>query len=191
VTRNLGPTDLKRLHRDWRRRTDGRVALLLEDVQTPYNVGAILRSAAALRVEHLWLVGATAAPGDAKTQKTALGTQRFLTWTVCDSIAEADVELRADGYSLIGIELAEGAKPIHEADLADAVCLAVGHEDRGLSAACLSRCDEVLFIPQLGKVGSLNVATAASIAVYEARRQAWSPEPVEPTGDASATRGPV
>ena len=43
----LGPTDLKRLHREWRRRTEGRVALLLDGVQTPFNVGAILRTAAA------------------------------------------------------------------------------------------------------------------------------------------------
>ena len=38
---------------------------------------------------------------------------------------------------------------------------------------CLAACDAVAFVPQLGRVGSLNVATAAAIAIYEARRQAW------------------
>ena len=49
--RNLGDTELKRLHREWRRKTEDRVALLLDDVQTPYNVGSIVRTAAALRVD--------------------------------------------------------------------------------------------------------------------------------------------
>ena len=73
----------------------------------------------------------------------------------------------------MAVELAQDAEPIHAADLTGSVCLAVGHEDRGLSAAVLDSADRCAFIPQLGKIGSLNVATAASIAIYEARRQAW------------------
>jgi tRNA (guanosine-2'-O-)-methyltransferase len=49
----------------------------------------------------------------------------------------------------------------------------VGHEDRGVPAATLASCDEVAFIPQLGRIGSLNVATATAIALYEVRRRAW------------------
>jgi tRNA (guanosine-2'-O-)-methyltransferase len=172
--RTLSPTELKRLHRDWRRRTEGRLALLLDAVQTPYNVGAILRSAAAMRVEHLWLVGATESPLHPKTQKTALGSQRFVTWESCADIEEAADAVKAAGYALIGVELAEGARPFHEIELPADVCLAVGHEDRGLSKACLARCDEVAYLPQLGPIASLNVATAAAIAMYEVRRRAWT-----------------
>ena len=60
--KQLGSTDLKRLHREWRRRTEGRVALLLDSVQTPFNVGAIERTAAAMRVDDVWLSGSTADP---------------------------------------------------------------------------------------------------------------------------------
>jgi tRNA (guanosine-2'-O-)-methyltransferase len=169
----LGSTDLKRLHRDWRRRTDVRVALLLDSVQTPFNVGSILRTAAALRVEHVWICGATAAPTHDRTSKTSLGADRFLTFSTVESPAGAAIEAKAQGYRVVGIELADEAVPIHEADLGGDVCLAVGHEDRGLSATCLAACDQVAFIPQLGRIGSLNVATATSIALYEARRRAW------------------
>ncbi len=174
MSRNLTSTELKRLHREWRHRTEGRLALLLDAVQTPYNVGSILRTAAALRVEHLWLVGATAAPTDAKTQKTALGSQKFLTWTITPSITDACAEVKAGGYRLIGVELADDARPLPELDLASDVCLAVGHEDRGLSGDCLAACDAIGYLPLLGKIGSLNVATAASMAMYEVRRQEWS-----------------
>lgn len=174
MTRNLGSTDLKRLHREWRRRTEGRVALLLEDVQSPFNVGAICRTAAAYTVDHVWFVGHTADPNDAKTQKTAMGTTRYLRWDRLDDVAAAADAARADGYTVVGLELAEGATPLHELRLDDAVCLAVGHEDRGLSKAGLAACDTFAYLPMLGRVGSLNVATATAIALYEVRRRAWT-----------------
>jgi len=172
--KSLDGTGLKRLHRDWRRRTAGRLALILDSVQTPYNVGAILRTAAAYRVEHLWLVGATESPDHAKTRKTSLGAERYVPWTAVDSPTAAVDAAHAAGYRVVGIELADEAQPLHEVDLAGAICLAVGHEDRGLSAALLAACDAVGYLPMLGKIGSLNVATATSIACYEVRRQEWT-----------------
>src|SRR4051794_29476921 len=80
MSRNLNATELKRLHRDRRRRTEGRAALILEDVQNPFNVGSIVRTAAAMSVDRVWLVGATPPLSHPKVQKTALGTQRYLTW---------------------------------------------------------------------------------------------------------------
>lgn len=170
----LGDTQIKRLNREWRRRTEGRVALLLDNVQTPYNVGSIIRSAAAWRVDHLYLAGATVPPSHPKSHKTSLGTERYVTWTAHEQLSSALDAIKDDGYRLIGIELAEGAVPLHEVALGDDVCLALGHEDRGLSPLTLAAADAVAFIPQLGRVASLNVATAAAVAVYEARRRAWS-----------------
>lgn len=170
----LGPTDLKRLHRSWNRRTDRRLALMLENVQGPYNVGGIVRTAAALRVEHLYLAGATLSPAHARAGKTAMGTERYLTWTAFDRSEDAVEAARADGYFLLAVELADGAVPLHELDLPADVCLALGHEDHGVSPATLRACDAVGFIPLLGRVGSLNVATAAAVAMYELRRREWT-----------------
>ena len=172
--KQLDGTGMKRLHRDWRRRTEGRLAIVLDDVQGPFNVGAIIRTAAALRVDDVWLTGRTPAPGDPKVGKTALGTDRYLTFHREDSPVDATGAARAAGYRVVGLELAEGARPLHELDAVDATCLVVGHEDRGCSPATLEACDEVAFLPQLGRVGSLNVATATSIALYELRRREWS-----------------
>ncbi|CAN5203757.1 hypothetical protein BH20ACT3_BH20ACT3_16090 [soil metagenome] len=173
--RKLGSTDLKRLHRDWRRLAPGRVALLLDSVATPPNVGAILRTAAALRTDDVWLCGQTPGPDHAGVGRTALGSERYLRIHPTESPSDGLRAARAAGYGLVGIELAEDAEPLHQVDLTGAVCLAVGHEDRGLSAATLDALDRVAFIPQLGRIGSLNVATAASIALYEVRRQGWPP----------------
>ena len=172
--KQLDGTGQKRLHRAWRRRTEGSVALLLDSVQNPFNVGSIVRSAAAFRVDHVWLSGATEPITHPKTKKTALGADRYLTFTVCDTAEAAVRDAQAQGYQVIGIELADTAVPLHEVESTDKVCLALGHEDRGLSAAALSVCDAVAYLPMLGKIGSLNVATAASIAMYEIRRQEWT-----------------
>jgi tRNA (guanosine-2'-O-)-methyltransferase len=170
----LRDTELKRLHREWRRRTEGRLALVLDDVQTPFNVGAIVRTAAAERVEHLYLSGATVVPTDDRARKLSMGTDRFLTWSEHETGVAAVVAARDKGYRVTGIELADDAVPLHEAALGDDVCLVFGHEDHGLSTAVLTACDGLAFIPQLGRVGSLNVAHAAAIAIYEARRRAWT-----------------
>ncbi|MEO7429182.1 MAG: TrmH family RNA methyltransferase [Acidimicrobiales bacterium] len=172
--KQLDGTGMKRLHRDWRRRTEGRLALVLDDVQGPFNVGAIIRTAAALRVDEVWLATRTPEPGDGKVAKTALGTDRYLTFHRASDGASAAAAARAAGYQVVAIELADAAVPLHELTLGDATCLVVGHEDRGCAQATLAACDAVAYLPLLGKVGSLNVATAASIACYEVRRQTWS-----------------
>ena len=175
--KQLDGTGMKRLHRDWRRRTEGRVAVVLDDVQGPFNVGAIIRTAAALRVDDVWLAGRTPAPEDPKVGKTALGTDRYLTFHRVEGVLAAIDGAHAAGYRVIGLELAAGARPLHEVEPFAATCLVVGHEDRGCSPSTLDACDEVAFLPQLGRVGSLNVATATSIALYELRRREWTAPP--------------
>jgi tRNA (guanosine-2'-O-)-methyltransferase len=172
--KQLGQTDLKRLHRDWAKRSTARIALLLDGVSSPFNVGAIVRTAAAFRVEHLYMSSGATSPGSARAGKTSMGTERYLSWSSFERGADAADAAREDGYSVVGLELADHAVPLHQLSVGPDVCLAIGHEDHGLSTSTLAACDAVTFIPQLGRVGSLNVATAAAIAIFELRRREWS-----------------
>lgn len=172
--RNLSATEAKRLQREWRRKTDQPLGLLLDNVQNPFNVGAILRTAAAFRVDHLWLAGASTTPEHDKVHKTSLGTERLVPWTVVATPAEGAAEAREAGMEVVALELAFGAVPLAELDLGGPVCLVLGHEDRGLSQAALGTCDSLAYVPTPGKVGSLNVAAAAGIALYDVRRQQWA-----------------
>lgn len=176
--KQLDGTGMKRLHRQWRRRTEGRVGIVLDDLQGPFNVGAVIRTAAALRVDDVWLSGRTPQPDDAKVGKTALGTDRYLSFHRCETGLEAVGLASASGYRVVALELADGAVPLHELPPAPATCIVVGHEDRGVPPALMDASDVVAYIPLLGRVGSLNAATAASIACYELRRQGW----VQPPG---------
>lgn len=172
--KQLRSTDLKRLHREWRRRTTGRLALVLDGVQSPFNVGAVVRTAAALRVEHLFFTGGATTPANAKVDKTAMGTARFLTWSEHTDPAAAVSAAREAGWWCVALELTDTAVPLHQLDLARPVCVVVGHEDRGVSSGALAACDATAYVPLVGRVGSLNVATATALACYEVRRQEWT-----------------
>ncbi len=79
------------------------------------------------------------------------------------------------GSEIVGIELAHAGRPLADVEFeAGGTCLVVGHEERGLSNAALAVCDRFAYVPLPGKVGSLNVGTAAAIALYEVRRQEWA-----------------
>jgi tRNA (guanosine-2'-O-)-methyltransferase len=174
--RQLDGTGLKRLHRSWRDRTSGRVALVLDGLGTPVNVGSIVRTAAALRIDHLWVAGATVDLDHPGAGRTAMGTDRYLEWVRVDTGADAVQAARAAGYDCVALELTEDAVALHDlvGEIGPDVCLVVGHEDHGVSKAALSAVDHVAYLPQVGKVGSLNVAIAASIGMYELRRRGWT-----------------
>ena len=172
--RQLRPTDVKRLNRDWRRRTEGRLALLLDSVSQPFNVGSIVRTAAAFGAEAIWLCGNTPDLTMPAVGKTALGTDRFVEAYREPSPVAAGKAAADDGYRVVAVELASGATPLAEAPLDGDICLAIGNEDHGCSPALLAAVASVAYIPQVGRVGSLNVAVAAAIALAEARRREWT-----------------
>jgi tRNA (guanosine-2'-O-)-methyltransferase len=188
VPRQLRPTEVKRLNREWRRAGQARLAVLLDSVGQPFNVGSIVRSAAAFGAEQLWLCGATAPLSHPGVAKTALGTQRLVPAITEPSPAAAAKAAAAMGLRVVAIELATGAVPLHEAPLDGDVCLAVGHEDHGCSQALLAVADAVAYIPQPGRVGSLNVAVAAAHAMAGAPPPGWAPPPGVRQADPWRTR---
>lgn len=172
--KQLRPTDVKRLNRSWRRRTHGRIALLLESVNSPFNVGSIARSAAAFGVQQVWLTGNAIAPDHPNARKTALGTERFMTWERTGKPGEAVDAAHEAGFHVVAVELTSDAQPLHEMTLTGDTCLAIGAEDHGCSPGLLAACDAAAYIPQVGRVGSLNVAVAAGVALAEVRRHEWA-----------------
>ncbi len=175
--RQLDSTGLKRLHREWRRRTHRRLALVLDGLGTPTNVGSIVRSAAAYGVDRVVTAGPTPPLFSPGVQKTAMGTDRYVTTTHTETTAEALALVRSEGYRPWALELTDTALPVF--DLAarvppeDAVALVVGHEDHGVHKAVLAACDGAVFLPLVGRVGSLNVAASTAAALAELRRQEW------------------
>ena len=153
---------------------NGSLVVMCPEIRDPVNLGTIIRTAAAFGADHLWLCGNTAPLGHPGVAKTALGTQRLVEATVEPNPVAAAKAAASAGLRVVVVELADGAVPLHEAPLDGDVCLAVGNEDHGCTAALLAVADAVAYIPQPGRVGSLNVAVAAAVAMAEARRRGWA-----------------
>src|SRR6202000_789771 len=137
-------------------------ALLLDAVSQPFNVGSIVRTAAAFGVECVWLCGNTPDLTLPAVGKTALGTDRFLSAYREPSPAAAAKAAAADGVRGVAGEVRSGAVTLFEAPLDGDVCLAIGNEDHGCSPALLSVVSSAAYIPQVGRVRSRYVAGAAA-----------------------------
>jgi tRNA G18 (ribose-2'-O)-methylase SpoU len=147
------------------------VTILLDNVRSLYNVGAFFRTADAVRAESIILAGITPTPEDPRIAKTALGAERNVSWSTSTDAVDAVVGLRCGGCEIAAVETT-----LHAVDLFDwrprfPVCVVFGHETAGIAPALLERCDVHVRVPTLGTKGSINVATAGGVVLYELLRK--------------------
>lgn len=152
-----------------RRRTQRTIYLILHNVRSAYNVGAIWRTADAAGVAKIYLCGYTPTPDSNKIKKTALGAEKAVPWERHWQTWRLLATLSRKGVQIVALEQASGAidyrlfKPRPGKTLA----LVVGHERKGLSKKILSYADKIIEIPMYGRKESLNVAVATGIELYE------------------------
>lgn len=146
-----------------------RLRLLAHNVRSLWNVGSFFRTCDAFGVEQIYLTGYTGHPPRKEITKTAIGAEEFVAWEHhVDPVPVVDA-LKADGWQIVALEIAEEAVDLADyRPLAD-TCLIVGHELTGVPDELMQRCDAVVEIPMLGKKESLNVAVAAGVALYRLR----------------------
>ena len=161
-------TDLKRFLRRYRHenRPKRRITLLLQSVEYPANVGSIFRMADGAGVEEVILAGITPKPPQPTIDKVSRHKHKSVKWRYVEDSAETIHQLRADGYEVIAIEIADDAVAYTDFDYSNKICLVVGHEDHGVTRATLEACDDAVFLPMYGKGLSLNVHVALSIVTY-------------------------
>ncbi|MGD8477571.1 MAG: 23S rRNA (guanosine(2251)-2'-O)-methyltransferase RlmB [Burkholderiales bacterium] len=144
--------------------------LVLDGVQDPHNLGACLRVADALGAH------AVVAPKDravgltATVEKVASGAAQTVPYIVVTNLARELRAMNDNGIWTVGASQA-ATGPVRECDLTRPVALVLGAEGQGLRRLTEQTCDELVAIPMLGTVESLNVSVAAGICLYEARRQ--------------------
>lgn len=122
-----------------------------------------------MKVEKIYLTGYTGIPPRREITKVAIGAEDFVPWEQCEDPLEILTKLKADGWSLVALEITPDAVDIIDYKPKDNVCLIVGHELTGVPPEILSLCDATVMIPMLGQKESLNVAVAAGIALHALR----------------------
>ena len=167
--RKLKVTEMNRLTVDEFKTADKLpLTVVLDDVRSLYNVGSVLRSCDAFRVEEVLLCGITATPPHAEIHKTALGAEDSVAWRYFATALDAVAELQARGVTVMAVEQCEGSTMLDkfapEAGRSYAVVL--GNEVKGVHQEVVDACDGCLEIPQFGTKHSLNVSVTAGIVVW-------------------------
>jgi TrmH family RNA methyltransferase len=146
------------------------LVLVCVDMQDPGNVGATIRAAEAGGATGVLLAGESADPWGWKALRAAMGSTFRIPTLRMPSIIDACARLAARGLRIVATVPRSGL-PMHEIDLRPPTALLLGGEGHGLGADLLAAADAGVSIPMQAPVESLNVAVAAGLLVYEARRQ--------------------
>ena len=144
--------------------------LILPDIRSCHNVGAMFRTADACGVTKLFLVGYTPDPPRPQIDKVSLGAETWMPWEHRRSLKPLVSFLKKKGVFIIGLEKNDKSVDIQKLNrklVKDKnLALIVGNEVEGINSEILAICDIVVHIPMRGKKESLNVSIAAGIAMY-------------------------
>jgi tRNA G18 (ribose-2'-O)-methylase SpoU len=155
---------------------DARTVVVLEDVVDHTNVGAVIRSAAALGVDAVLVTPSCADPLYRRSVRVSMGTVFQVPWTRLDAWPGSVADLRAAGFAIAALALDDDAVPLETfaASRPERVAVVLGAEGDGLARRTVAACDLVVRIPMGGGVDSLNVAAAGAVAFWALRRPAPS-----------------
>lgn len=149
--------------------------LILDDIRSVNNTGAIFRTADAIGIDKIYLCGTTPTPVDRfgrernDFKKTALGAEKSVDWEYRESSIDLIDELQKNGFQIISLE--QDKKSVDykdvEKSLCDKVTIVLGNEVDGVKKEVLKKSDLILEIPMRGEKESLNVSVSAGILLYK------------------------
>lgn len=168
------------MYNKWRKRTQTELAkeaskrhgklpviLLLHNIRSQYNVGAILRTADAVGVEKILLSGYTSTPEQKGVKKTALRGLIHKRWEFVEDPIKALQKYKKSGYEFVGLEQCHESVDFQKAKYDFPMVLILGEEVEGIHNDILQHCDQLIEIPMFGAAHSLNVSVATGIVLYE------------------------
>lgn len=146
------------------------LVVVLDGIEDPHNLGAILRTADAAGVDGVVIQSRRAAARDGVAAKASAGALAHVKLAEVVNIARAVEELKESGVWTVGLA-GEGPESYDAIDFTLPTAVVLGAEGAGLRRLVRERCDRLASIPMRGQVGSLNVSVAAGIVLFEAVRQ--------------------
>ncbi len=146
--------------------------LILTDIRSHYNVGAMFRTADGAGVTKVYLCGYTPTPIDRfgrvvpEIHKTALGAEAVVPWEYVANIAELIARLKTETVTIVAVEQASSSVLLSEFAVPTKVAYILGSETEGVAPAVLEQVDIILELPMHGMKESLNVSVTAGIVLY-------------------------
>lgn len=146
------------------------IVVVLDNIRSMHNVGAIFRTADALRLEGLYLCGITGQPPHSEIHKSALGAEEVVDWWQFDRTQEAIQLIRDKGYTIWSLEQAEGSVKLpnlkEHLGKSQPIAIVLGNEVDGVDQEVIDLSDGVVEIEQYGTKHSMNVSVAGGIVMW-------------------------
>lgn len=168
IAANLKPFSYMSLRGILEKRAD--LLLFLEEIVDPRNLGALLRTAEAVGVGGVVLTKSRSTPLSAMVEKSAVGATAHLSLCRVENLARALDMAKEAGYWIIGFT-PDAQNLLYEKDFSGKTVLLFGGEEKGLRVLTRRKCDFLVALPMQGKIQSLNVSVAGSVALYELLRR--------------------
>lgn len=143
--------------------------VVLDGIEDPHNLGAIIRTCECAGVHGIIIPNRRACQVNDTVMKTSAGATANMKIATVVNINNALEELKKNGVWVYGLEL--GGQDLYKTKLTGSIALVVGSEGFGISRLVKENCDEIVSLPQNGKINSLNASVACGIAVYEILKQ--------------------
>lgn len=152
----------------YRARRKLHLTMVLDNIRSLNNIGAIFRTCDAFLVDRIMLCGITATPPSDEIHKTALGAELSVEWEYFPTTMEALGKLRSEDYKVCVLEQVKGSVELQEfrPEPEGRYAIVAGHEVHGVDAKVVYAADVCLEIPQFGTKHSLNVSVSAGIALW-------------------------
>lgn len=161
-------TDLDSMVQEAAEKT-GKVWIVLDRIQDPYNTGAIIRSAEVFGIEGIVISDVQQCGVNSMVARTSAGAVNRIPVARVPGLAQALKKLRDSGIRITGTDMKQGT-PLHQYDFSTPSAVILGNEAEGMRPEIRELCGSFIRIPQAGSIGSLNVAAAAAVICYEAQR---------------------
>jgi tRNA G18 (ribose-2'-O)-methylase SpoU len=143
------------------------VSVLLDDIRSLHNVGAVFRTSDAVALEHLYLCGISGTPPRSEIRKTSLGAEETVPWSYHPDPVAIVRDLAGQGYQIVVLEQTTTSIDYGRAEYRFPLCLIVGHEYNGVAEELVRLADMAIDLPMLGVKHSLNVSVAFGVAIYK------------------------
>ena len=144
--------------------------VLLDELEDPHNVGAILRTADAVGVHGVLLPKRRSCPLSGTVAKTSAGAVEYVPVARIGNVVQTIEQLKKQGFWIVGADVS-GEQDYFDTDLRGPIVVVIGSEGQGLGRLVKESCDLVVRIPMKGKISSLNASVACSLLLYEVLRQ--------------------
>ena len=168
--RKLANHELNRLEvDDFKKAEKNPLIIILDNVRSLHNIGAVFRTADAFLIEKIYLCGITAKPPHKDIRKTALGATQTVDWEYFENTMDLIKKLKNQPIDIIAIEQTEDAvsladyQPVNNRKTA----FIFGNEVKGVRQEVVDQCDQVIEIPQFGTKHSLNISVSAGICIWD------------------------